>query len=261
MATTFKFGHYAGAVVIGMGGGFSLGCVGWGGGQIVIPSLTHPIMGLSQISASGTSLTSLTVASITSASKYLEADAADLRIAACIALPSMLGVRLGLRLAKNSSSEFQALIFNGMSTILIPTHFFVQQWRYDLEEKKKHHENTILHPEKTVLGQPNITDIEFRLSALHCSYGIFSGVLSAVMGVGGLPLTMSYLTLSTDLPHHLIQGTAMSACLPSVIVSALTHAMVGNTPLGIAACVAAGSMIGSTFGAKAALSMTEVCWL
>ena len=30
------------------------------------------------------------------------------------------------------------------------------------------------------------------------SFGLFQGALSALMGVGGLPLTMSYLTLATD---------------------------------------------------------------
>jgi len=39
----------------------------------------------------------------------------------------------------------------------------------------------------------------------HMCYGLFSGVLSALMGVGGAPLTMSYLTLNTALPHHLVQ--------------------------------------------------------
>ena len=35
------------------------------------------------------------------------------------------------------------------------------------------------------------------------------GILSALMGVGGAPLCMSYLTVATDLPHHLVQGWSM----------------------------------------------------
>ena len=54
------------------------------------------------------------------------------------------------------------------------------------------------------------------------AFGALSGVLSSLVGVGGLPIAMSYLTVSTDLPHHLVQGTAVLAVAPSVLVSALS---------------------------------------
>ena len=45
--------RYAAASAIGFTAGCTLGCCGWGGAQIIIPTLTHPIMGLAQISATG----------------------------------------------------------------------------------------------------------------------------------------------------------------------------------------------------------------
>ena len=77
------------------------------------------------------------------------------------------------------------------------------------------------------------------------------------MGVGGLPITMTYLTVATALPHHLVQGTAMTAMAPAVLVSAVTRARGGHTPLALAAAVTAGSLAGSTVGAEVALSLSE----
>lgn len=93
--------------------------------------------------------------------------------------------------------------------------------------------------------------------AKHALFGGSAGVLSALMGVGGLPVTMSYLTLATDLPHHLVQGTAMASVAPSVLTSALARAGGGHTPLGVAAAVTCGSVVDSQLGAGVALSMSE----
>ena len=55
----------------------------------------------------------------------------------------------------------------------------------------------------------------------------------------GLPLMMSYLTVYTDLPYHEIQGTAMVALIPSILVSAVASRM-SAIPPSITACVAVG---------------------
>ena len=75
------------------------------------------------------------------------------------------------------------------------------------------------------------------------------------MGVGGLPLVMSYLTVFTDLPHHVVQGTAVLAVAPSAITSALTR--IHAVPLAIAAVAAAGAMVGASVGASVALRLSE----
>ena len=123
---------------------------------------------------------------------------ADLLVAAAIAVPGIIGARIGVRLAEKMSGELLALIFNGMSMILIPTHVFVQEYR-----KKNPHNNVEAIPAfslervRASAGDP--------LMYQHAMYGLASGFLSALMGVGGAPLTMSYLTLQTTLPHHLVQ--------------------------------------------------------
>jgi uncharacterized membrane protein YfcA len=43
--------RYAGGTCIGFAAGFTLGCCGWGGAQVIKPALTSSFMGVSQLSA------------------------------------------------------------------------------------------------------------------------------------------------------------------------------------------------------------------
>lgn len=176
---------------------------GWGGAQIIKPSLTG-LLSLSQIAANGASLASLSVAGTVGATKFLLEERVDLLIAASIAVPSVLSARAGVVLAQRLSSEVLALIFNGMSVILIPTHFFVQQYREQnphqkttayvaaLNSESKQGESTVVSASSPHPPSPKYMQ--------HAAYGVCAGMLSALMGVGGAPLTMSYVST----PHHWI---------------------------------------------------------
>ena len=89
----------------------------------------------------------------------------------------------------------------------------------------------------------------------HCAFGCVSGLVSAIMGIGGLPLTMSYLTAVVGLPHHLVQGTAQLAVAPSAITSAVSRLHV--VPAASAAAVTVGAMCGASVGASVALRTSE----
>ena len=83
------------------------------------------------------------------------------------------------------------------------------------------------------------------------------GLISSLMGVGGAPLTMSYLTLSADMPHHMVQGTMMVSVLPPILTSVISLAASGHTPPALAAAVCTGSTVGAYAGAEFALTLTE----
>lgn len=217
---------------------------------MIKPSLTH-FLSLTQIEATAISLTSLSCAASVSASKFLFSDNVHAATAVAIALPSVLGARLGVILAQRLSGEVLALIFNGMSVILIPTHFFVQQYR-------ESHPNTTSDEKDENVPDNSLANLTWSPKMLeHASFGVLSGVLSALMGVGGAPLTMSYLTLNTSLPHHLVQGTMLVAVLPAILTSAFSMAVGGHTPIALAAAVCCGSIVGSAAGAQFALYLSE----
>jgi uncharacterized membrane protein YfcA len=246
----------AASAVVGFGAGATLGLVGWGGAQIIIPSLTSPaVLGLSQLAATGVSLSSLSCAVVVGAARFTSADLADVSMAAAIALPSMLGARIGSKLSARLNGEVHALIFNGLSVLLLPTNFLVQRFRQQQLESRRTAEEAA--DAKICDSSSSPQSMTSANLLQHGCWGLSSGVLAAVMGVGGLPITMSYLTLASDLPHHLIQGTAMLSVAPAVVTSAASHAISGATPLGTAAAVAAGAMVGSVAGSSVALALSD----
>ena len=249
MATLSGAWRHAYSSAIGFTGGACVGLVGWGGAQFIIPGMTHPLMGLSQLAATGVSLCSLSVSTVMSAAKFVMNDSVSLSTAAAIALPSIVTARLGAKLAARMADDVLQLAFNGASVLLIPTHFLVQR-----------------HAAQRAVDPPRLartTSEDFRIAhardssslLLHGAFGCVSGVISAIMGVGGLPLSMSYLTACTPLPHHLVQGTAVLAVAPSAIVSALSRMSV--IPPATAASVTVGAMGGAVAGASAALRTPE----
>lgn len=137
------------------------------------------------------------------ATKFLMEDRVDLLIAASIAVPSILSARAGVVLAQRLSSEVLALIFNGMSVILIPTHFLVQKYREQNPHQKAIESASETGTETAVVSVTSLSTLS--LSSLsppppiyfqHATFGLCAGILSALMGVGGAPLTMSYVSIT-----------------------------------------------------------------
>jgi uncharacterized membrane protein YfcA len=308
-------------------GGGVVGLVGWGGAQVIIPGMTHPTMAMSQLSATGISLSSLSVSVVTSGFHFLQEDRVALETALAIAAPSILSARLGTILAHRISGEALSLIFNGSSLLLIPTHFFIQERKRRRQHKQQQQQqqqqgdemesetepdqdgrdtsnNSIQHhnnppppappphhhhqqqqqpkgpptPKASNNEPPTKFQATFfsiakqqqpanhhllrlgdenkeRLILQHATYGILSGLISSLMGVGGLPLTMSYLTECTDLPHHVVQGTALCALVPSIVTSAVSRR--GAIPLRMASLVAGGAVVGGWTGSQIALQTSE----
>lgn len=187
------------AGLAGFGGGTLIGLVGWGGAQVINPALSHPFIGAAGPQAAAVSLCSLSFSAVTGGVAYAWDNKADLVVAGAIGAPAVVGARVGVSIATKLSTAASGLIFNGLSVIMIPTHFLVQHYRRERAEAN---------------GVQNEPDASHSPAALagHVLFGGAQGVLSAVMGVGGLPLAMSYLTLTCPhLPHHLVQGTAMAS--------------------------------------------------
>ena len=251
--------RYARAGLVGFSGGACVGLVGWGGAQFIIPGMT--MMGHSQLAATGISLCSLSLSTVTGAAKFVASDNACLATAAAMALPSVITARIGTRMAARIPDQTLQLAFNGASLLLIPTHFLVQRNAVKQAAALEADAATACPAtgDLAPTACPTTAQRPVSLSAAellsHGTFGCLSGVISAVMGVGGLPLTMSYLTAFTSLPHHDIQGTAVLAVAPSAMTSAISRLHV--VPKGTMIAVATGAMAGAMVGASVALRTSE----
>ena len=71
--------------------------------------------------------------------------------------------------------------------------------------------------EDAATSTPTVKPWQLQM-AQNAIFGSVCGRISALMGVSGLPLTMSYLTMfAPNLPHHVVQGMAMVSVVPSVL--------------------------------------------
>lgn len=253
------------AFAVGVTAGGTVGLVGWGGAQVILPSMTttayrsvSSVAGYSQLTATGISLTSLSVSTISSGLRFWQDDRVCVPIALAVGLPAVVSARCGSHLAHRLSGDALALFFNGFSIVLIPTHFWIQRRaeRRQQQQQQDYIRNDEITTDETRKPSTAISSgLSLDMVFQHVGYGLCSGILSALMGVGGLPLTMSYLTERTHLPHHMVQGTAVCALLPSILVSAATRW--NAVPFTIAGSVAAGAMTGGWLGARGALELTE----
>lgn len=266
--------------------GFSVGClsgttfglVGWGGAAIVTPLLTlpTPVANMSQFSASGVTLSTLAVSTVSSGYKYWKNDCVDVTLALCIAIPSMVAARAGTHLARKLSNDALALIFNGSSVIMIPAHYWIQQRasqraaKLSLDDQKDERINrnvdpSILPTVSSVTINPTWSIVVLDKTPLcstitnkmlqHACFGLCAGLYSSLRGIGGLPLAVSYITEATHLPHQYVQGTAICAVIPPILTSAFSRR--DMIPKKISAWVGFGAFLGGHVGATMAMHLSE----
>ena len=215
------------ATAVGFSGGACVGLVGWGGAQFIIPGVAY--MGHSQLAAAGVSLCSVSVSSISGAAKFMASDSVSPSHALGMAVPAVITARFGSVLAKRLTDVQLQLAFNGLSAALIPTYLAVQHYaqnrdaetetaqdaaaplRRTLTEHRALHRSADAECDAEARGPAGLASRLLPLRPQDMAFGALSGVLSSLVGVGGLPIAMSYLTVSTDLPHHLVQGAVGTA--------------------------------------------------
>ena len=249
----------------GFAGGSCVGLVGWGGTQIAVPALTHPSVGnMPQLVASAVSVCSQSVAASSACANYYTSGAVDVQLAATIALPAMVGARAGVAISRRLQPDVHALMFNGGSLLLMPCHFFVQRWRQTQQQSQQQQSQQQQSQQQQQQSQqqqegqqPLPSPQPSGNTASLVSFGFLAGTLSSLMGVGGGPLAVSFLSVTTTLPHHLMQGTAACAVVPGMLAGGFFHVMKGHVPLASCAAVTAGAAAGGVFGSQVALGLSD----
>lgn len=87
--------------------------------------------------------------------------------------------------------------------------------------------------------------------------GSAAGFASGMFGIGGGVVLTPALCLLTDMPHACVLGTTLASMVPPSLVSAGTHAQIGNVLGAVVAPLVAGSAIGAFCGGQLAVRLPE----
>ena len=88
--------------------------------------------------------------------------------------------------------------------------------------------------------------------------GLFVGVLSGLIGVGGGIVLVPILVIFFGFSQHMAQGTSTAMLLPPIgILAAWTYYKNGMVDIRAAAFICAGFVLGGLFGAKLAVALPK----
>ena len=94
---------------------------------------------------------------------------------------------------------------------------------------------------------------------LYLALGVFAGVMSGLIGIGGGVFIVPALVFLFGLTQHQAQGTTLAMLIPPIgILAAWAYYQQGYVDLRIAALLAIGFFVGSFFGAKAAIGLSNI---
>jgi len=107
--------------------------------------------------------------------------------------------------------------------------------------------------------------VKFKIATMSLStlvilviIGLFTGMLAGMLGIGGGLIVIPALMLFMGFSQHAAQGTSLAMMLPPIgIVAAWNYYKAGHVDIKIALILAAAFIIGSLFGSKLAVGMSE----
>lgn len=210
--------------------GLASGLTGLGGGTILVPLLTS-LAGLSQHAAHGTSLAVLAASSALSSTTYLTRGAADLRLAALVALFGAISSRAGARLTRR-------------------LHHTDLRWLLGWYL----YASALLVLARPLLSSSSGT-FPHHLAAAFA--GAASGIAAGLFGVGGGTIVIPALTILAGITQKAAQGTSLAAALPVAISGALTHARIGQVDRRAFLSSAPAAAVGAWAGALLATGLPQ----
>ncbi|MCX5794993.1 MAG: sulfite exporter TauE/SafE family protein [Elusimicrobia bacterium] len=92
----------------------------------------------------------------------------------------------------------------------------------------------------------------------YLALGLFAGVVSGLIGIGGGIVIVPALVLVFGMSQHLAQGTTLALLVPPIgILAAWTYYKQGYVDLRVAALICAGFFLGGLLGAKFAVGLSH----
>lgn len=211
------------AFAVGLVAGIFSALLGVGGGLIMVPAMAL-LLRIRQQRAVATSLAVIIPTALAAAFRYNQSEPLDLGVIGWLALGGVFGGVIGAIVANLIGARQLRRIF-GVFVILVG---ILMITRYG---------------EAQGGAQRVAVDAAHGMQLL--GWGVFVGVMSGLLGVGGGLVMVPVLVLLLGYTQHLAQGTSLAVIIPVSLSGTFIHIRKGNVVWDFAAWLAVGAVIGS----------------
>ena len=249
-------------VIIGLGAlvGFLSGMFGIGGGFLTTPLLIF--YGIPPAIAVASAATQITGSSVSGALAYWKRGGVDVRIGAVLIAGGVVGAALGSMLFKLLQALGQIdVTINIIYVVFLGTigGLMLREALAALAAQKAGQ----VAPTRMRARNPLVTSLPFKMryseSGLFISplapllLGVATGILTAIMGIGGGFIIVPALIYVLGMPAKMVVGTSLFQIIFVTAVTTLLHSVQSQTvDIVLAILLLAGGVIGAQFGVQAA---------
>lgn len=219
-------------IVLGLIAGIAGGLLGIGGGALVVPGLVF-LLNFNQHRAHGTSLAAVLAMSTAGTLTYWHHGHIDWLLTIEVAAGGMAGAMIGARIVGAIKSRTLQLMFCAFLALAGG--------------------RMIVAGLAQGANGVNTACIHYTLASVMFAVliGVASGMLSAILGVGGGVVMVPAMVLLLCVPQKTAQGVSLAAIAPIAFTGMLAHRAMGNVDSRAAVWVGLGGLAGAVTGATA----------
>ncbi len=246
-------------LVLGLGGivGVLSGMFGVGGGFLLTPLLFF--VGIPPAVAVATQSTQIVASSISGVLAHLQRKTVDLKLGSVLVIGGVFGAALGVMLFNYLKSLGQVDLMVRLCYVLflgvIGGLMFVESLRALRRSKAGVNAAKKIRRRDWVHTMP--VKMRFRTSGLYISVfpplviGVFVGILSAIMGVGGGFIMIPAMIYILHMPTKVVVGTSLFQIIFVTAFATVLHAVTSQTvDIVLAILLLLGAVIGAQFGTQ-----------
>lgn len=241
--------EYLAAYLLSMGIGVIAAIIGLGGGFLYVPTLTL-MFGIDTKTAIGTSLAIMVFSSISASFWYRKQGVILYKVAAVLAVPSVLGSLFGTFLTTLVDARILIAVFCVM-LILISLEMLIPSFKFLIEVNFG--PSFVL---MTEVPHQGVQPIERVWYSHLLFWGFFGGLLSGITGTSGGAIFVPALA-TAGIPVHYATATSMLTIILVSITGATSHACVGQISWPFVAVYGAGAAFGAFLGTHLAPQIKE----
>ena len=212
-------------ILCGLTAGLLGGYLGLGGGIVMVPFLTV-VIGIDIKAAVPVSVSAIVVNSFSSSNEYLKKGMVDLELVIILSIFTVVGNIIGSNFASVVPADITRII---LTVILVYTAFSL------LKNKKPSDKMTFL-------------DSRFKHLSACCGISLFTGIIAALVGIGGGVILVPVLYLVIGLPLTTSRGTSSLMIGFSAAAAAAVYLLKGEIDFKIASGVIMGIILGGKLG-------------